>query len=138
LKQRSISCILRSIHAQKVSIIFKSDDGTEYFYLGDLPSDGTIPACLFLAGFDQMIMRYKNRECILEEKHKRDVMIITSGIILPTIMLNGSISARWRISGAKLITVPFVKMTKETRSTVAEFGKKLLEDAAGITQVVFE
>ena len=85
-----------------------------------------------------MIMRYKNRECILEEKHKRDVMIITSGIILPTIMLNGSISARWRISGAKLITVPFVKMTKETRSTVAEFGKKLLEDAAGITQVVFE
>jgi hypothetical protein len=112
--------------------------GAEYFYLGDLPGADTIPSCLFLAGFDQMIMGYKDRACILDEKLKREV-ITASGIVHPAVLLKGQISARWKKDGSKLIIVPFVKMSKKHRSAIAAFGERLFrDDASGVTQIIFE
>jgi len=120
--------ILGLIERHGIMLRSVSVGGADYFYLGVLPGVGTIPPCLFLAGFDQMIMGYKNRECILEDEFKREV-ITTSGIILPTVLLNGRISARWRIDGARLIIVPFVKLSKKDRSTIAAYGKMLFGSA---------
>jgi hypothetical protein len=111
---------------------------TEYRYLGNLPKTGAIPPCLFLAGFDQMIMGYKNRACILDEKLKREVITV-SGIVHPTVLLKGRIAARWKKDGAKLVVVPFVKMSKKDRSVISTFGETLFKnDSAAVTQVVFE
>ena len=82
-------------------------------------------------------MGYKNRTHILEEKLKRKV-ITTSGIILPTILIHGRISARWKIDRTRLVVVPFVKISKKNCDMIAAFGEKLFGDAAGVTQVVFE
>ena len=84
-----------------------------------------------------MIMGYKNRTFILEEKHKQEV-ITKSGIILPTVLLNGRISARWKINGTKLTIVPFVKISKKNKSMIAAFGEKLFGGSAGVPRVVFE
>jgi hypothetical protein len=110
--------------------------GAEYFYLGAPPGGGGIPPCLFLTGFDQMIMGYKNRACIMDEKLKRQVITV-SGIVHPTVLLNGRIAARWKKDGTSLVIVPFVKMPKKTRSMAIEFGEKLFE-GAGVARVVFE
>jgi hypothetical protein len=110
----------------------------EYFYLGDLPGTGAIPPCLFLAGFDQMIMGYKDRACILDEKLRREVVTV-SGIGHPTVVLKGRIVARWKKDGSKLVVVPFVKLSKKDRSAISAFGERLFEnDAAAVTQVTFE
>jgi hypothetical protein len=111
---------------------------TEYRHLGDLPETGAVPPCLFLAGFDQMIMGYKDRACILDEKLKREVITV-SGIVHPTVLLKGRIAARWKKDGAKLVVVPFVKMSKKDRSAISAFGEALFQnDSVAVTQVAFE
>jgi hypothetical protein len=110
--------------------------GTEYFYLGTPPGDGVIPPCLFLTGFDQMIMGYKNRACIMDEKFKRQVITV-SGIVHPTVLLNGRIAARWKKDRTRLVVVPFVKMSKKTRDLITGFGEKLFANA-DVIQVTFE
>jgi hypothetical protein len=129
--------ILALLEKHSIALRSVSFGGTEYFYLGDLPGTGAVPPCLFLAGFDQMIMGYKDRACILEEKLKREVITI-NGIVHPTVLLNGRISARWRKDGRRIVVVPFVKMTKKSRSMIAAFGEQLFGDTGGVTQVVFE
>jgi hypothetical protein len=129
--------ILTLLERYGIALLSVSAGGTEYFYLGDLPCGGAIPPCLFLTGFDQMIMGYKNRACVLKEKFKREV-VTANGIVHPTVLLNGRISARWKKVGTRLVIVPFVKTSKKSRSLIAAFGKKLFEGADSITQVVFE
>ena len=129
--------ILGIIERHTIELRSAMTGDTEYFYLDDLPSLGSVPSCLFLAGFDQMIMGYKNRACILEKKHKREV-ITKSGIILPTILINGRISARWKKDKTRLVIIPFVKISKKNRDMIAAFGEKLFGGTAGVKQVVFE
>ena len=134
-RKREILDILErhGIELQSVSL-----EDVEYFYLGELPGVGTVPPCLFLTGFDQMIMGYKDRTCILEEKLKREVITAT-GIVHPTVLLNGRISARWKKDGTRLVVVSFVKISKNNRSIITAYGENLFGNGtAGVSQVVFE
>ena len=72
------------------------------------------------------------------EKLKREVTTAT-GIVHPTVLLNGRISARWRKDGARIVIVPFVRISKKDRSLIAAFGEKLFGNGAtGVMQVIFE
>ncbi|MDR3229906.1 MAG: winged helix DNA-binding domain-containing protein [Synergistaceae bacterium] len=102
---------------------------TEYFYLSRLPASCEIPHCLFLAGFDQMIMGYRDRSPILDEKSRRQTITV-SGIVNPTVLLRGRVCAKWKKDGAKLVISPFTKIPKKDRNAIAALGEHLFGDTA--------
>jgi hypothetical protein len=113
---------------EKHSIRLKSVlcEDREYFYAGSLPDTGEIPECLFLAGFDQLLMGYKDRSRMMDERYKQDVTTNT-GIVHPTILLDGRIQAKWKKSGLKLTVTPFCELSQKNRNRIARYAKTLFD-----------
>ena len=73
-----------------------------YFYI-DTPTPGLfLPECLFLAGFDQLMLGYEKTESLfLPREHLRDIFNL-SGIVRPAILLNGSVAGWWKLKNRTL------------------------------------
>ncbi len=102
-------------------------DGTTYYHLHELNGDGKIPSCLFLSGFDQLFMGYKDRGRMMDERDKRNV-ITQTGIVFPTVLINGRMKARWKKEGATLTVTPFQTFTQKQREAVQKNAAKLFPD----------
>ena len=77
-------------------------DGKSYFCIDrGLPS-GELPGCLFLAGFDQLMLGYEKTESLfLPRKHMREIFTL-AGIVRPAILVNGTVVGRWNLKNRKL------------------------------------
>ena len=77
-------------------------DGKSYFYIDiGLPA-GSLPACLFLAGFDQLMLGYEKTESLfLPKEHMRDIFNL-AGIVRPAILVNGTVVGWWNLKNRKL------------------------------------
>lgn len=126
--------ILKLIEEYGIALKSIVCEGAEYFYLNGLSGDCKIPACIYLAGFDQMIMGYRDRSRLMDAENQRDV-ITNSGIVHPTVLLDGRLQAKWKKDGSRLIITPFSKLSEKKRKLVASGGKKLFSNA--IENVVF-
>jgi hypothetical protein len=91
--------------------------GKEYLYLGALDPSGDVPPCLFLAGFDQLLMGYKDRSRVMDERDKRNVVTV-SGIVAPTVLLGGRVRAKWKKDGAAVVVTPFSRVAKRDRRLI--------------------
>lgn len=112
-------------------------EGVEYFHLTDLHSAGSIPDCLYLTGFDQLILGYKDRSRFLRDEDKRQVTT-TTGIVFPTILVNGSLQAKWKKDGTKLMITPFSgsrKLSKRNKDLISAQGRALF--GTEIKEVVY-
>ena len=77
-------------------------DGKSYFYIDiGLPA-GILPDCLFLAGFDQLMLGYEKTESLfLSKEHMRGIFNL-SGIVRPAILTNGTVTGWWNLKNRKL------------------------------------
>ena len=77
-------------------------DSKSYFYIDiGLPA-GNLPDCLFLAGFDQLMLGYEKRSSLfLSKEHMRDIFNL-AGIVRPAILVNGSVVGWWNRKNRKL------------------------------------
>jgi len=101
--------------------------GTEYYYLGRLDLSGDIPQCLFLAGFDPMLSGYADRGRICDPKHRKDVLTNT-GILFPSVAIDGKIVAKWKKDGKGILVTPFERVTKANRKRIADRAAELFWD----------
>ena len=86
-------------------------DGKTYYYEGELEQNGEIPKVVLIPGFDQMILGYRFRDRMIEKEHLGKLTNI-SGIIRPSILLHGRISAAWKQEKDKIIVEPYHKLRK--------------------------
>lgn len=94
-------------------------DGKSYFYIYNGLHAGNLPDCLFLAGFDQLMLGYEKTESLfLSKEHMRDIFNL-AGIVRPTILVNGTVVGWWNLKNRKL---------KITLFSPAD--QKLISDAA--------
>jgi hypothetical protein len=102
-------------------------EGTEYFYTGEIPEEAEIPKCLFLSGFDQAMMGYKNinRTYLMDEKNMGDVMT-PQGILFPTVLIDGKVRAKWKM-GSPLLVTPFEILSSQNRQLIQKTGEKMFE-----------
>lgn len=103
-------------------------EGAEYWYLGDW-NPGEIPACLFLAGFDQLLLAYKDRSRLVDDKHRPDV-VTNTGIIHPTVMIEGRIRAKWKMTGKTVSVTPFGRLGRNRRKLVADTAMRIFAGEA--------
>jgi hypothetical protein len=120
-KKREIQDVIEKHDVRLKSVLCGN---REYFFADSLPDRGEIPGCLFLAGFDQLLMGYRDRSRMMDERYKRDVTTNT-GIVHPTILLDGRIQAKWKKNGAKLTVTPFCKLSQKNRHRIARYAKEL-------------
>lgn len=99
-------------------------DGETYFHLNDLAGDGRAPRCLFLAGFDQLVMGYRDRGRFMGAEDLRHVITAT-GFVFPTILVDGRLRARWKMEGAKIAVTPFYRLTAGQREAVHARAEKV-------------
>ncbi len=98
-------------------------DGKDCFWLDDGRTDWPeLPGCLFLAGFDQLMLGFEKTESIfLPQEYLRDIFSL-SGIVRPPILLHGQAAGRWSQKDGRLTLTPFGRWTAKDR--------KLAEQAA--------
>lgn len=98
-------------------------DGKQYFSITTGRNyDYSIPPCIFLAGFDPLMLGYRKQDSLyLPQEHLRKVYTLT-GIIKPTVLYYGKLIGTWTLKKNKLTITPF-----ESLSTQA---KKIIEDHA--------
>ena len=77
-------------------------DGKSYFYIDNGVSPGELPGCLFLAGFDQLMLGYeKTVSLFLPRENMRDIFNL-AGIVRPAILIDGNVAGWWNMKNRKL------------------------------------
>ena len=76
--------------------------GKTYFFIGKSPLTSEIPKCIFLAGFDQLLLGYEKRESLIfSQDHLRDIYTL-SGIVRPVLLVDGDAAGVWSLKKGKL------------------------------------
>lgn len=125
LKQRMQKLPLAELH---------DGERIRYCLESALPSDlPAIPDCVFLAGFDPLLLGYRKEESLfLPREHLRAVFNL-AGIVFSTVMLQGRIKAKWKLSGQKLLVTPFELLTGPEKRQVTETAERTFGNLRQIT-----
>ena len=71
--------------------------GKTYYYIENGKSyTREIPKCVFLAGFDQLMLGYEKKESLYLEPENRRRIFNLAGIVSPSILWNGQVIGKWR------------------------------------------
>lgn len=107
--------------------------GKTYYYIENGKSYAhDIPACLFLAGFDQLMLGYEKKESLyLEPDHMRAIFNL-AGIVMPPVMFHGQVVGKWKKKGHKLSITLFPAAGGHCKSVIREKAESLWDDITGI------
>ena len=94
-------------------------DGKAYFYIDSVLPSGELPACLFLAGFDQLMLGYEKTESLfLPKEHMREIFNL-AGIVRPAVLVNGTVVGWWNLKNRKLTVSLFSPVDQNLISDTA-------------------
>lgn len=98
-------------------------NGKDYFFLGKLPENvPDLPKCVLLAGFDQLMLGYRKDESLFLPKEYLRGIFNLAGIVMPPILLHGTVVGRWRKKNKKV--------TFELFRDLSEKDRKIIENTA--------
>lgn len=104
-------------------------DSKSFFYIDNgLPADEP-PACLFLAGFDQLMLGYEKTESLfLPREHMREIFNL-AGIVRPAVLVNGTVVGWWNLKNRKLKITLF---SPTDQKLISDTATRLWNDLKGI------
>ncbi|WP_044777264.1 DNA glycosylase AlkZ-like family protein, partial [Streptococcus suis] len=86
--------------------------GEERFYLGEL-EEAALPDCLFIAGFDQLLLGYeKKANPFFNPKYIRNIYTLT-GIVKPVVFYKGRLVATWKRDKGTILLDIFEDITQQ-------------------------
>ena len=109
-------------------------EGRTYYYIPSGKSyDKEIPPCVFLAGFDQLMLGYQKKESIyLPQEHLRGIFNL-AGIVMPPILLNGKVVGKWKKKNSKLTVTLFEAVATADKKMICDTAEELWNDISKIT-----
>lgn len=100
-------------------------EGRTYFMMDEGPVSGSIPDCLFLAGFDPLMLGYQKTESLyLPPEHLRGIFSL-AGIVMPALLLRGRVAGHWKRTGKKLAITAFAPLSREDKERIAGSAEEL-------------
>jgi len=100
-------------------------EGREYFYIPGATVDVGVPECLFLAGFDQLMLGYRKEDNpFLPPEHLRGIFNLT-GIVLPPVLLHGRVVGKWKQEKQGVKVTLFEKTSKKDQRLIQRAGLAL-------------
>ena len=95
----------------------------------DPTAEQALPDCLFLAGFDPLMLGYeKKQNSFLPQAYLRGIFSL-SGIVMPPVLLHGAVAGRWKRSGKRLQITMFRPFTPEERHSAEQAAERIWGDA---------
>lgn len=95
--------------------------GDKIYYAFSLDcQDAYIPEIVFLAGFDPLLIGYKDRSRVIDKEFYRGIFT-TTGLILPSVMYNGKIIAKWKENVKNVEIMPFIKTDKYLKTKIQDY-----------------
>ena len=97
-----------------------------------MPCHHDIPKCLFLAGFDQLMLGYEKKESLFLAPENIRGIFNLAGIVMPALLLDGNVVGRYKKKDRKLTITLFENLNKKDRDAVLEKAGTLWDDIAKI------
>ena len=96
-------------------------DGRTYYYIENGKGyNHEMPRCLFLAGFDQLLLGYEKKEGLyLPQEHLRKIFNL-AGIVMPSVLLDGRVVGKWKQKNGKLSVELFGKISEKEKKLIQE------------------
>lgn len=96
-------------------------DGKTYYYIENGKNyNHEIPKCIFLAGFDQLMLGYEKKESLyLPSEYLRKIFNL-AGIVMPALLLNGEVVGKWKIKNNKLSVELFHEISGREKNCIKE------------------
>ena len=134
LYQRSLNTIRECIEyvdefSNAIAVLpvesFDCENKTYYFINNGKTYNDDIPECIFLAGFDQLMLGYEKKESLFLKPENLRGIFNLAGIVMPSILFNGNVVGRLKKKNGTF--------TAELFGNVSEKDiKKIKESAAGL------
>ncbi len=111
-------------------------DGRAYYWVENgRDFSGHMPKCLFLAGFDPLLLGYEKKESLfLQPAHLRRVFNL-AGIVMPTVLLRGQIVGKWKKKNRKLEVTLFASVSLADRKGIEAKAAALWKDLESVSFV---
>ncbi|WP_239515305.1 DNA glycosylase AlkZ-like family protein [Streptococcus suis] len=94
--------------------------GEERFYLGEL-EEAELPDCLFVAGFDQLLLGYeKKANPFFTPKYIRNIYTLT-GIVKPVVFYKGRFVATWKRDKGTILLDIFEDITQQEEKELEHY-----------------
>ncbi len=112
-------------------------EGRTYYYIENGQAyDREIPQCLFLAGFDQLLLAHEKKESLfLRPEHLRAIFNL-AGIVMPALLVDGEVAGKWKKKNKKLQITLFKSITRREKNRISDFADSLWNGE--ITSVGFD
>ena len=103
-------------------------EGKTYYYIENGSSyDVDMPDCLFLAGFDQLMLGYEKKESLfLKPEHLRKIFNL-AGIVMPAVLLRGQVVGKWKRKGKRLELELFEPLSEADRALIRAKAEALTD-----------
>lgn len=116
----------------KLPVNVRELDRKMYFSLGDEELDCDMPSCVFLAGFDQLMLGYEKRDSLfLDPEYLRGIFNL-AGIVRPALLFNGKVVGRWGRKGRRLRLEFFGSSSGAIKAAAAEAAERLWDDISAL------
>lgn len=104
-------------------------EGKTYYYIENGRSyTGDMPKCLFLAGFDQLMLGYEKKESLyLPPENLRGIFNL-AGIVMPALMIDGRVVGKCKKKGRNLSVTLFENISEKNKKVVCEKAESLWDD----------
>jgi len=108
-------------------------DGITYFWIDDGQTFSTdLPECLFLAGFDALMLGYEKKESLfLPPEYLRGIFNL-AGIVMPAVLVDGRVVGRWKIKNRKCAVTLF-EDTAQIRKAVSDGAQQMWHELRTLT-----
>lgn len=101
---------------------------TYYFIENGKSYDRPVPDCIFLAGFDQLMLGYQKTESLyLPQEHLRKIFNL-AGIVNPSVLLRGTVVGRWQKKNSRLNLMMFGDLPADDRCVIEREAERLWND----------
>lgn len=99
--------------------------GRSYFYIDGASDPSPLPRCIFLAGFDPLLLGYEKKESLYLPPEQLRRVFSLAGIVSPTVLLRGEIAAKWQKKGKTLLVQPFRSLQPTERADLQQEADRL-------------
>ncbi|MBR6563694.1 MAG: AlkZ family DNA glycosylase [Clostridia bacterium] len=101
-------------------------DGKTYFYIENGKEyKSSVPKCILLAGFDQLMLGYQKKESVfLPSEHLRGIFNL-AGIVMPSILLDGRVVGRWKRKDGRLTFTLFESVGARNKKAITRTAESL-------------
>lgn len=105
-------------------------DGKVYYYIENPNASYNceMPRCLFLAGFDQLMLGYEKKESLYLDRANLRKIFNLAGIVMPSLMMDGRIIGKWKRMNTNLSVILFEAIDEHKRKMIRDRAESLWPD----------